>query len=172
MKGNQILSDTSAHSLNNVIGDLDKSINELRHIARNMMPEALIRFGLRDALQDYCDHLQQGGIFKINFQSFNMEKRLPQDIEVIIFRIVQELLNNVVKHSAADQVLVQLIRDENRLSVDVEDNGKGMNADSLSQAMGVGWLNIKSRVDYLKGNLDIRTAPEEGCAVHIEFSLS
>jgi len=170
MKGNQILSDTSASALNTVIGDLDRSINELRHIARNMMPEALVRFGLKDALHDYCDHMQQNGQLKISYQSFGLDERLPQDLEVIIFRIIQELLNNVVKHSKANHVLVQIVKDDNRISIDVEDNGMGMEANALEKAMGIGWLNIKSRVDYLKGNLDIRTAPNEGCAVHIEFT--
>ncbi|MBK9270880.1 MAG: sensor histidine kinase [Saprospiraceae bacterium] len=169
MKGNQILSETSATALGQVIGDLDKSINELRHIARNMMPEALLRFGLIDALADYCDHLQQDGRLQIKFQSYGFENRLSQDMEVVIFRIVQELLNNVVKHSGANHALVQLIRDGERISVDVEDNGKGMDTNFSNHGMGIGWLNIQSRVDFLKGHLDLRSAPGEGCSVHIEF---
>jgi two-component system NarL family sensor kinase len=171
MKGNQILPETSAAALGLVVNDLDRSINELRHIARNMMPEALVRFGLNDALEDFCDHLQQSGELKIHFQSFGMEERLPQETEVVLFRIAQELLNNVVRHAQASNALVQLLRDKDRLSLTVEDDGKGFDATALSQVQGIGWVNIRSRVNYLGGELDVRSAPGEGCSVHIEMQL-
>ncbi|MBK8704160.1 MAG: sensor histidine kinase [Saprospiraceae bacterium] len=171
MKGNQILPETSAAALSQVVSDLDRSINELRHIARNMMPEALVRFGLKDALEDFCDHLKQSGELKIHFQSFGMEERLPQETEVVLFRIAQELLNNVVRHAKASNSLVQLLRDKDRLSLTVEDDGKGFDAAALNQVQGIGWVNIRSRVNYLGGELDVRSAPGEGCSVHIEMQL-
>lgn len=172
MKGNQVLPETAAAALNQVVNDLDRSINELRHIARNMMPEALVRFGLKDALEDYCDHLQQNGGLKIHFQAFGMEERLPQEIEVVLFRIAQELLNNVVRHARASNALVQLLRDGNRLSLTVEDDGQGFDAAGLEKVQGVGWVNIRSRVFYLGGELDIRSTPNQGCSINIEIPLS
>lgn len=171
MKGNQVLTETSATSLNQVIGDMDRSIGELRHIARNMMPEALVRFGLKDALEDYCDHTALATGLKVHFQSFGMDKRLPQDVEVILFRIAQELLNNVVKHANASQAIVQLIRDENRVNLTVEDDGQGMETANLEQAKGVGWMNIRSRVNYLDGRLDMQSSPKKGMSVNIEFEV-
>lgn len=171
MKGNQILPETSAAALSQVVSDLDRSINELRHIARNMMPEALVRFGLNDALEDFCDHLQQSGELKIHFQSFGMEERLPQETEVVLFRIAQELLNNVVRHAKATNALVQLLRDKGRLSLTVEDDGKGFDAATLDKVQGIGWVNIRSRANYLGGELDVRSAPGQGCSVHIEMQL-
>ena len=167
MTGNQILSETAATALNQVIGDLDRSIGELRHIARNMMPEALVRFGLSDALQDYCDHLRITTGITVNFQSFGLRERLPQPTEVILFRIAQELLTNIVKHAGASAVLVQLIRSDNQLSLTVEDDGKGFDPEQLNRAPGVGWLNIQSRVEYLNGALDLRTRPGEGTSVSV-----
>ncbi len=171
MKGNQVLTETSATSLNQVITDMDRSIGELRHIARNMMPEALVRFGLRDALEDYCDHTAHSTGLKVHFQSFGMEQRLTQDVEVIVFRIAQELLNNVVKHAAATQAIVQLIRDEDRVNLTVEDNGKGMDTDQLELAKGVGWMNIRSRVSYLDGRLYVHSSPGKGMSVGVEFEV-
>lgn len=171
MKGNQVLTETSATSLNHVIADMDKSIGELRHIARNMMPEALVRFGLKDALEDYCDHSAQSTGLKVHFQSFGMEERLPQDVEVIVFRIAQELLNNVLKHANASQSIVQLIRDENRVNLTVEDDGKGMDTDQLDRVKGVGWMNIRSRVNYLAGRLDVHSMPGKGLSVGVEFDV-
>jgi two-component system, NarL family, sensor kinase len=171
MKGNQILSDTGAAALGQVIGDLDRSIGELRHIARNMMPEALVRFGLKDALRDYCDHLRLTSGLSVHYQAFGLEKRLLQQTEVILFRIAQELLNNIVKHAEATQVLVQLIENDGRLNLTVEDNGKGFDPEKLRIAPGVGWLNIQSRVQYLGGTLDLRTQLGKGASVSIEVAI-
>lgn len=168
MKGNQILTEVAASALGQVIHDLDRSIGELRHIARNMMPEALVRFGLKDALHDYCDHLQLTSSLQVHYQAFGLEKRLPQQTEVILFRIAQELLNNIVKHAGASQVLVQLMETEGQLGLTVEDNGRGFDLEQLKKAPGVGWLNIRSRVEYLNGTLDVRTAPGKGTSVHVE----
>ncbi len=168
MKGNQILSETGAAALGQVIDDLDRSIGELRHIARNMMPEALVRFGLKDALRDYCDHLRINSSLEVHYQAFGLEIRLPQQTEVILFRIAQELLNNIVKHAEATQVLVQLMETDGRISLTVEDNGKGFDPEKLKQAPGVGWLNIQSRVEYLGGTLDLRTEQGKGTSVSVE----
>lgn len=168
MKGNQILTETAAAALNQVIGDLDRSIGELRHIARNMMPEALVRFGLRDALHDYCDHLRLTSGLTVHFQAFGLEQRLPQQTEVILFRIAQELLNNIVKHAGAKTVLVQLMENDGRVGLTVEDDGKGFDPEKVKSAPGVGWLNIRSRVEYLGGTLDVRTSPGGGTSVSVE----
>lgn len=168
MKGNQILTETAATALGQVIGDLDKSIGELRHIARNMMPEALVRFGLRDALQDYCDHLRLTSGLSVHYQAFGLEKRLPQQTEVILFRISQELLNNILKHAQASTILVQLTEHDGRINLTVEDNGRGFDPKKLKTAPGVGWLNIKSRVEYLNGTLDLRSTPGQGTSVSVE----
>ncbi|MFN0213234.1 MAG: ATP-binding protein [Saprospiraceae bacterium] len=172
MKGNQILSEIGAAALSQVINDLDRSIGELRHIARNMMPEALVRFGLKDALHDYCDHLRLTSGLDVHYQAFGLEKRLPQQTEVILFRIAQELLNNIVKHADAKQVLVQLMENDGRINLTVEDDGKGFDQEKLKVAPGVGWLNIQSRVEYLGGTLDLRTAPGKGSSVSVELGRS
>lgn len=169
MKGNQILSETGAAALGQVIHDLDRSIGELRHIARNMMPEALVRFGLRDALHDYCDHLRLTSSLAVHYQAFGLDDRLPQQTEVILFRIAQELLNNIVKHADATQVLVQLMETEGRVHLTVEDNGRGFDPEKLNAAPGVGWLNIRSRVEYLGGTLDLKSAPGQGTSVSVEL---
>lgn len=171
MSGNQIIPEESAQSFSRVIDNLETSIQELRRVARNMMPEALVRFGLRDALQDYIDYLNRAGGQPIDYQTFGLSERLPQATEIIVFRIVQELLNNVQKHAGASHTLVQLIRDGERFHLTVEDNGRGFDTARLAQQPGIGWLNIRSRVDYLNGTLMINSAPDKGTTVDIEFML-
>lgn len=169
MKGNQIITEESARGFNRALEMLDSSIGELRRVARNMMPEALLKFGLNDAIRDMCDAINDTGKMRVQYQSFGLNTRLPESQEVILFRVTQELLNNIMKHSGASQVLIQLVQDGKRIHLTVEDNGKGFDTEILHKAPGIGWLNIKSRVDYLAGTLQLRSQPGQGTTVEIEF---
>lgn len=172
MTGNQVLSEAAAQAFQRTISDLDRTIHELRNIARNMMPEALLRFGLKDALQDYCEQLQQPGQLDIHFQAFGLESRLEQDTEIVLFRIIQELVNNALKHAEAKNILVQIIRDENRLHLTVEDDGKGFDVQTLDRVAGVGWLNIHSRAAYLGASPEIHSELGKGTSVSFEIDLN
>lgn len=171
MTGNQIISEKGAGAFQRVIDGLDRSISELRHIARNMMPEALLRFGLKAALEDYCNHLARPGILDVHFQAFGLEQRLERDTEIVLFRIVQELANNAAKHAYARTIIVQLIRDGRRLHLTVEDDGRGFDPQTLEKAAGMGWMNIRSRAAYLGGQLDIQSAPGKGASASLEFII-
>ncbi len=172
MTGNQIMPDESARAFDRALDMLDTSIGELRRVARNLMPEALVRFGLTDALQDYCANLTDPRGLQIRFHAFGLDERLPQSVEIILFRVAQELLNNVQKHAAATEALVQLVRDANRLHLTVEDNGRGFDSAKLNTAPGVGWLSIRSRVQYLGGTLDLHSVPDQGTTVDVEIPLN
>jgi signal transduction histidine kinase len=169
MKGNQVITEDSARGLNRALDMLDSSIGELRRVARNMMPEALLKFGLHDAIRDLCDAINDTGKMRVQYQGYGMENRLPEAQEVIVYRIIQELVNNTIKHSQASQVLIQLLQDGDRVHLTVEDNGRGFDTALLEKAPGIGWLNIKSRVDYLGGTLNLRAQTGQGTAVEIEF---
>jgi signal transduction histidine kinase len=169
LQGTQLLPEESAQGLLRAIEMLDASIGELRRVARDLMPEALVRFGLKDALQDFCTNLGQASGLQVSYQTFGLEQRLPATMETVLFRIVQELLNNAVKHARARQVVVQLVRDGQRLSLTVEDDGQGFDPIGLDKAPGIGWANIRSRVEFLGGKLDLQSAPGQGTSVHIEL---
>jgi signal transduction histidine kinase len=99
-----------------------------------------------------------------------MNTRLDKATEIIIYRIVQELLNNILKHAGASEAFIQLIRENDRLNIVVEDNGKGFDTALLETSKGAGWANIKSRVEYLKGRLDVHSETK-GTLVNIEFNV-
>ncbi len=167
MKSNVILDADSALVFERSLDMLDHSISELRRVAHNMMPEVLVKFGLSEALKSYCERMRESQIFKIDFQSIGMEERLSSNTEIFVYRIVQELLNNTAKHAKATHVLVQLARQNNEVSITVEDDGSGFYKSAVEKATGAGWGNIRSRVDYLKGKLDIQSEPGQGTSVHI-----
>lgn len=170
MKSNVVLDGESALVFERSLDMLDHSISELRRVAHNMMPEVLVKFGLAEALKSYCDHLAESKIYKIDFQFIGIKDRLEKNTEIFIYRIIQELLNNISKHAQATHVLVQLAQQENELNITVEDNGKGMTND-ITQSTGAGWANIRSRVDYLKGKLDIQSSPGQGTSIHITIPV-
>jgi signal transduction histidine kinase len=168
--GRVVLPEESARLFTQSVEHLDSSISELRRVARNMMPETLLRFGLVQALRDVCDATQQTGALQVQFQVHGLEERLDQRTEVVVFRIAQELLTNVIRHAQACSVIVQLMRHDNLLQLVVEDDGRGFKP-SAARA-GVGLRSIQSRASYLNAQLDIQSEPGEGTSVTLEFSLA
>lgn len=168
MKGNVFLTEENAQSFNTVISQLDQSIAELRRVSHNMMPEALIKYGLKEALENYCENLNVSGNINVKLQTYGMEKRMDQNTEIVIYRIIQELLNNVIKHADAKNVLIQLTVENDRFNLTVEDDGKGFDQKTNENRAGAGLANIKARAEYLNGTVDIVSAPGEGTSVNIE----
>ena len=171
MKDNLIMTPDNMAVFERSLDMIDTSIKELRRVAHNMMPEMLTKFGLDEALKEYCNTINSAKLVSVKYQSFGMDLRLEKSTEIIIYRIVQELLNNILKHASASEAFVQLIRDDKRLNLVVEDNGKGFDPSSPEHNKGAGWVNIRSRIEYLKGQLDLHSEPGKGTLVNIEFNL-
>jgi len=171
MKDNLIVTPDNMAAFERSLDMIDTSIRELRRVAHNMMPEMLVKFGLDEALKEYCNSVNATKLISVRYQSFGMDTRLDSSKEIIIYRIVQELLNNVLKHAAASEALVQLINEGNRLSIEVEDNGRGFDQSMLEKNKGAGWTNIRSRVDYLQGQIDIKSDEGKGTSVSIEINV-
>lgn len=160
---------TLGSKLQSATQQLEGSINELRRIARNMMPETLLRFGLEAALKDFCAGLQSGST-TITLQCYGMEQNdLRQDVQLMVYRIVQELVTNALKHAKASQILVDCIQNDREVSITVEDNGAGFDPRAV-KSHGSGLGNIRTRVDYLKGQLDIQFAANTGTSINIQFN--
>jgi two-component system NarL family sensor kinase len=149
---------------------LDNTIVDLRKVAQNLMPEALVKFGLYDALRDYCDYVQSSAGLQMLYQQIGALRKLDSTAEIFIFRIVQELVNNVVKHGGASQVIVQIATSPQKVHITVEDNGLGFDKSIRSTTKGAGMANISYRVHCLNGRTDIVTSPGTGTSVNIELS--
>jgi signal transduction histidine kinase len=150
---------------------LDISSNELRRIARNMMPESLLQLGLEPALKDMCDSMSSAAT-QITFESFGWDNTLSQERQVNIYRMVQELLTNAIRHSQATEILVQCSQNGGVFFITVEDNGKGFTVSAALHGKGIGLGNIRTRVAYLNGKLDIASAEGEGTTINIEFDAT
>jgi signal transduction histidine kinase len=151
---------------------IDNASDELRKIAHNMMPEVLMKVGLVEALQDFCNNISSGKLLKITLQTFGMEKRLSSGTEIMLYRIIQELVNNIIKHAYATEAIIQINREGNRLSLTIEDNGKGFDTGEVEEKRSMGMATIRSRVDYLKGRLTIDSRKDIGTTVMIDLLLN
>ncbi len=172
MKGNMIMTPDNAQAFERSMDMLDSSIKEMRRVAHNMMPEALVKFGLDTALKDFCNDILQSGALHISYQSIGIEnEEINQTVGITVYRIVQELINNTMKHAVAKNAIVQVTKSDGQLSVTVEDDGKGFDTAIISKPVGMGWSNITNRVEFLKGKLDVDSQHGKGTSVHIEINI-
>lgn len=154
------------HKANTLI---DTASGELRRIAYNMMPTSLSRLGLQAALEDLSASLQQEHGLRINLQIIGLNGRLDETSEIMIYRMIQELCNNIVKHADATKVLIQVNHVDHEVFLVVEDNGKGFDPANPSVGNGIGMKSIESRVKFLNGTLDISSNAGSGTCVTINF---
>lgn len=154
-----------------IIRQIDHSTTELRRIARNMMPETLLSIGLEEALGDLCNTLTTSSP-AISYQPFNIDPALPRNTQVTIYRIVQEMLSNAVKHANATEIVLQFAQHKQTIYITIEDNGKGFDTTLISKSKGIGLYNIKKRVEYLNGDIEIITAANEGTTINIELNVA
>jgi two-component system, NarL family, sensor kinase len=171
MKENLVLTPENATQFDKSLNMLDNTIADLRKVAHNLMPEALVKFGLDEAVKDFCSSIQSSSSLKVVYQQVGEKRKLTNTAEVFTYRIIQELVNNAVKHANAKQIIVQLNINTHKLSITVEDDGKGFDINTLANSKGAGMDNIKYRVQYFNGTLDIVTAPGSGTSVNINLTV-
>jgi signal transduction histidine kinase len=171
MKGNVLLHGEYVDVFERALDMLDNSIHELRRVSHNLMPEAMVKFGLAASLKDFCDFINSSRVIHVIFQHIGNDKRPEMSVEIVLYRVANELVNNALRHSSATELIVQLNCDDHLLTLTVEDNGKGFDQSILERTTGSGWPNIKSRVAYLKGSLDVQTSAGNGTSVNITIPI-
>ncbi|NJK96423.1 MAG: histidine kinase, partial [Bacteroidales bacterium] len=147
----------------------DTSIKELRRVAHNMMPEALSKFGLKAALNDFCSSIGNAKRFDLNYNYYGSDKRLNSKLEISFYRIAQELINNALKHANASELMIHVVQEDNRIHLTVQDNGAGFDVNTLSTSKGAGIAGIKSRVEALNGRFELISVPGKGTEASVEF---
>lgn len=150
------------------VKQLDASVDELRHIARNLMPETLLKYGLAVSLGDFCKSLEQQGT-RITFQSYGLREDMPRSLQIMVYRIIQELISNAIKHAGAKHILAQCLQQGHHLSITVEDDGSGFDSEQGS-GLGMGLSNVQTRVTYLGGKLDMQSENGVGTTINIELT--
>lgn len=155
--------------LHTVIKQLDGSVNELRRISHNLMPETLTKFGLDAAIRELVGVLSNRGLL-IDYQSFEISKHIAPQVQTHIYRIVQELVANAVRHSQASRIVLQCSQNGSIFLITIEDNGIGFDRKTITEGMGL--KNIRNRIQYLKGSYDIHTGKNKGTTINIELNVT
>jgi len=155
--------------LQRIVNQLDNSVTELRYIARNMMPQTLLKFGLETALKDLAESAMSKHMH-IDFQALNISKHIALEEQIIIYRVVQEILTNTLKHAQASEVVLQCSENKKRFYITVEDDGIGFDTSTYKKGLGI--ENIKNRIAYLKGTFEIDSHPGNGTTINIEIPIS
>jgi signal transduction histidine kinase/lipopolysaccharide biosynthesis regulator YciM len=159
------------YSFDKVIGMVDESCKEVRSVSHQMMPNALLKSGLANAVKEFIDKIDSR-IIKINLHAEGLNERLNSDVETVLYRVIQECVNNVIKHSGANNLDISLIKDADGISATVEDNGRGFDAKDKQKFEGIGLKNINSRVTFLKGSVDFDSSPGKGTLVAIHVPIN
>lgn len=151
---------------------LDDAIKEVRSVSHDMMPNVLFKLGLASAIREFLNKISVAGILKIDLQILGLESGLDKTTEIILYRVMQELVNNIIKHADANQLSIQVIEhDDNTLNITVEDDGKGFDAGNMEIFNGIGLKNIISRIKYLNGTVEFDSVPGRGTTVIIDVPI-
>ena len=140
---------------------VEELYRELRHLAYNIMPQTLVRKGLSDALRELCERIDQTDKApRVHFNTFGLEQRLPQTHEQLLYRVVQELMTNILKYADASEISLNLVAADGELNIMLEDDGQGFDPMRLTQSKGHGWANVQSRLDMLNAEIDVDSRPD------------
>jgi len=145
---------------------IDESIMTLKDISNNLSPHVLTNFGLTRAIMNFIEKLKSGGDTKIDFNSNLGKKRFSFNVEVVVYRVVCELISNTVKHAKAGKVEITLRVEGPLLILNYSDNGIGFDEDQIrNEVPGFGYSNIRSRIQSLNGTFQVESKP--GAGMHI-----
>lgn len=147
---------------------LDESSNEVRKTSHNLMPEVLLQHGLDEALRRYCNNISNSSRLNLQYDAIRDTPRFIESFELSVYRIVQELLNNIVKHSKATEAIVQLSYQHGLLAIAIEDNGIGISKEDGSKD-GMGLRSLQSRVKAMNGKIEFESSSGEGFNAYLEF---
>ncbi len=148
------------------IAMVDESCTEVRSISHNMMPNVLLKYGLSTAIKDFISKIDSRKL-KVYLELEGINVSLDSSVETVLYRVIQESVNNVIKHSNASRLDIQINKDEDGISVSIEDNGKGFDTTNAEKFEGIGLKNIITRVQLIKGFVEWDSSPDNGTLVSI-----
>lgn len=151
---------------------IDEACRSVREISHNMMPHILEEHGLEHALHELCESVRLTHKIEVDFIPYGLDLDFDNTLQLTVYRIIQELLRNIIKHANAKEVIVQLTAEDNTLNLIVEDDGDGFNLQKIQAKKGIGLDNIFSRVGYLGGTVNIESSEGEGSTFFIDMPIA
>jgi signal transduction histidine kinase len=154
-----------------IIQLVDESCKEVRNVSHNMMPNALLKSSLSSAIREFIDKLDHKKL-QVHLYAEGLDERLDSNTETVFYRVIQECVNNVIKHAEATTLDISLIKDKEGISATIEDNGIGFSISDKEKFKGMGLKNIITRIEYLKGTVDFDSTPGKGTLVALHVPLN
>ncbi|HIC8642867.1 TPA: ATP-binding protein [Elizabethkingia meningoseptica] len=152
------------------INQIDGAVEELRRVAHNLMPDLLMKYGLEVAIQEFASRMSNNAL-NIHTEFISYSNSISEEKQLLLYRIIQELVNNVIKHAKASEIIIQISEAENVLNLTVEDDGKGFDRKSLDVRKTAGFHNIESRVQFLKGTMNITSELNIGTSIELQIPI-
>ncbi|HBY02161.1 MAG TPA: hypothetical protein DEG92_06465 [Rikenellaceae bacterium] len=149
---------------------VNHAIDELRKISTDLAPSGILEFGFEIAIRNLCNQIQKNTGIQIDFSWFGNFEHIKQRTKIYLYRIVQEALNNAIKHSEASQIQLQLTETAENLVLIIEDNGKGFNYNTNDLGLGKGLFNMRERSILLDGTFDVESFPEKGTTIRVKVN--
>lgn len=148
------------------------AINAIRSISKSLVPPSISDLGLIESINDLVQNITISKALKVDFFiQGEIESTINGEQKLTLFRIIQEQVNNVLKHAQATLVSISLVVSENIVELEITDDGKGFDMEKMHMKKGVGLSNIISRAELFHGKVDIYTAPGEGCKLKVEIPI-
>lgn len=171
-KRNDLTDAKRTELLGSLMKTIDDAFDEVRSISHNLAPSLLSERGLKGALKSIADRVNQGTGLKMSFDTFGLNEPMDNLIENTLFRTIQEIVNNTIKHSGATRLFIQITRGNDEISLMAEDNGVGFNYDEIQKHSSYGLSHMKSRIENLNGTLFIDSNPGRGTIINILIPLT
>jgi len=152
------------------IDQIDGAVEELRRVAHNLMPDLLMKYGLEVAIKEFASRISNNAL-DIHTEFINYSNSISKEKQLIIYRIIQELVNNAIKHANTSEIIIQISEEENLLNLTVEDNGKGFDPAGLNARKTAGFHNIELRVQFLKGTMNITSELNIGTSIELQIPI-
>ncbi|MEI2708342.1 MAG: sensor histidine kinase [Chitinophagaceae bacterium] len=149
---------------------VDEGCKEVRSVSHNMMPNALVKAGLASAVKEFVNQID-ARVVKTDFYTEGLDNKLEKNVETVLYRIIQECVNNVIKHAKATHLDISLIKDNDGVAVTIEDNGIGFDSSNKNNFNGIGLKNIQTRVEFLKGTVEWNSSVGKGTLVAIHIPI-
>lgn len=150
---------------------IDEAFEEVRDISHNLSPSLLSELGLKGVLKNISDKVNQSSTLKMEFDTYGVEGKLDELIENVLYRCIQEIVNNTIKHSFATELFVQITKGESQIILISEDNGKGFEVDKLKGKTSFGLHHLKSSIESLNGNIHVDSKLNRGTIISIYIPL-
>jgi signal transduction histidine kinase len=144
---------------------IDEALQETRSLSHNLMPAALLEVGFAAALNQISRKINQSGKVEVMIKNEQEIPFMEKSKATALYRIVQEILNNMLKHSGADAITLSFLTKENKTEMLIVDNGKGFDVNGIKNSSGIGWKNIYSRVEMISGNITVNSTPGKGTTI-------